>query len=610
MNLNHILTFMWLRWRLLVNAIKRAGTANAVIAAVLVVIALVASLVLFVSGLALGAVGLPQMPAQVRLFVWVGIIALFSFFWLIGMLAAMQRSESLSLDKVLFLPVSPSGAFLVNYLSSFLSLTLILFVPGMIGLAIGDVYSTGAVLLLAFPLLFSFIFACTALTYQFQGWLASMVSNPRRRRTIIVVLTAGIFVLVQVPNLINVLRPWEKAHDHLEPGNNEQMLKLNKRFEAGEITGKQYAKQKQLLEKEALKERDEAMDVVVETVESTTRLVCGVLPPGWVALGIADLANGHIVVSLLGTLGLGLIGSLALLRAYRTTIRMYTQGGSGEIRAAKETTKKEPADERPRLMERKLPVISEYASGVALAGFRSLLRAPEAKMLLLTPMVMLIVFGGGFASATREVQPFGPFVVISMVGMMLVSMMQFVGNTFGFDRDGFRVFVLGPIPRREILLGKNLTMAPLILGLGFIVVTGAGFVVHLHWDQFLAAYFQIMTMYLLFSLLGNLCSIYAPFMIPSGSLKGARPRMVVVLAQICCMMCSPFVIGLPTVFPSILELALTQNDLAKGWPVSLGVSILMLAASLWCYTRIITWEGILLAGREQRILEAVTKPAD
>ena len=48
----------------------------------------------------------------------------------------------------------------------------------------------------------------TALTYQLQGWLASLMSNPRRRRTIIMIITASFILLSQLPNLFNFLTPW------------------------------------------------------------------------------------------------------------------------------------------------------------------------------------------------------------------------------------------------------------------------------------------------------------------------------------------------------------------------------------------------------------------
>ncbi len=46
---------------------------------------------------------------------------------------------------------------------------------------------------------------------------------------------------------------------------------------------------------------------------------------------------------------------------------------------------------------------------------------------------------------------------------MLFGFVQLMANQFGFDRDGFRVFVLCAAPRRDILLGKNLAFVPVAL---------------------------------------------------------------------------------------------------------------------------------------------------
>ena len=63
----------------------------------------------------------------------------------------------------------------------------------MLGLALALAVVQGpAACCSALPLLAAFLLAVTALTYQFQGWLASLMTNPRRRRTVIVVVTAGL----------------------------------------------------------------------------------------------------------------------------------------------------------------------------------------------------------------------------------------------------------------------------------------------------------------------------------------------------------------------------------------------------------------------------------
>src|SRR5579862_5319787 len=93
-------------------------------------------------------------------------------------------------------------------------MSLIVFVPAMVALALGVVFTWGPSMLVVLPLLAAFIVMVTALTYQFQGWLATLMSNPRRRRTVIVLMTMGVILTGQIPNLINIIiRPWEKRAD-------------------------------------------------------------------------------------------------------------------------------------------------------------------------------------------------------------------------------------------------------------------------------------------------------------------------------------------------------------------------------------------------------------
>ena len=112
----------------------------------------------------------------------------------------------------------------------------------------------------------------------------------------------------------------------------------------------------------------------------------------------------------------------------------------------------------------KLPWLSEPCTAVALASFRSLTRAPEAKMLLLTPIFMIFGIAMLLVNLPEEMPEIvSPLVVFGAMSMVQFTLIQIVGNQFGFDRSGFRVFVLCPVPRREILLGKNLSVLPLAL---------------------------------------------------------------------------------------------------------------------------------------------------
>ena len=182
------------------------------------------------------------------------------------------------------------------------------------------------------------------------------------------------------------------------------------------------------------------------------------------------------------------------------------------------------------LLEAALPGVSEPVAAVALAGFRSLVHFPEAKMMLLSPIIMSVIFGSMLWRGRQGIpQGMRPLVAIGGMAFVLFGVVQLMSNQFGFDRDGFRVFVLSAAQRRNILIGKNLSFAPLVLGMGSIVLVVLELVCPMSWDHFLAMIPQYVSMYLLFCLLMNFLSIFAPVHVAAGSIKPANPKLVTVL---------------------------------------------------------------------------------
>src|SRR5206468_7346 len=152
----------------------------------------------------------------------------------------------------------------------------------------------------------------------------------------------------------------------------------------------------------------------------------------------------------------------SLLRSYCTTERQYSgQLSSGKTRTASVAVARKTWL-RPAFLEREVPWLSEQAAAIALACFRSLTRAPEAKMLLLTPVFMVVIFGSMLLRRNADPSEFlRPLYASGGILMILFSLVQLSGNQFGFDRSGFRTFVLSSASRKDILLGKNLSVMPL-----------------------------------------------------------------------------------------------------------------------------------------------------
>lgn len=611
MNLDHLRAFLWLRWRLRVNQLRRGGIANVIILGILTALVVVTAVVLFVTFFLVGLLALPKVPPAVLLYVWDGLVVALVFCWTIGLLTELQRSDSLSLDKFLHLPVSLTGAFLINYLSSFLSVNLVLFVPSMFALCLALVFTRGPIMLLTFPLLAAFLLMLTGVTHQFQGWLASLMVNQRRRRTVIVLVTAGFIIVCQLPNLVNIMRPWGPDRDDAARIVAEgELAELNRVQQAGRLTGEQEQRKEQLeREKQA---RDERQGETMHQVEQTARVINAVLPPGWLPYGAATAAEGAVVPALLGILGMTLIGSASLWRSYRTTIRLYTgQFTSGKRKVVTPApVPAKPVRASVGMLEKDLPWMSPQASVIAVASFRSLVRAPEAKMMLLTPIIMVAVFGSMIV-ANRVTPPdwLRPFVVFGALAMILFGLVPLLGNQFGFDRSGFRTFVLSPARRRDILLGKNVAFAPLAICLGLVVASVVEALYPMRIDYFLSTVPQAISMYLLFCLMTNCLSILAPMPIAPGTLKPANPKVLPILLQAVFIFLFPLALA-PTLLPLVIEFALDGLGWGSGMPICLLLSLLECVGIVFLYRIVLTAQGAWLHAKEQKILEIVTTKAE
>jgi ABC-2 type transport system permease protein len=614
-NWEHFKAFVWLRWRLLYNQNRKAGVVNAVLTMIVFVGALLAVIPLFIGCFMLGLYAIPKAQPTYLMYAWDGIVVVFLFFWMIGLITELQRTDPLSLSKFMHLPVSPNGAFLINYLSSLLRLSLIMFVPVMLAFALALLVVKGFSMLLVLPLLAAFVLMVTALTYQFQGWLASLMSNPRRRRTVIMVTTLTFVLIVQLPNLLNFLAPWGPARrGHRAPEIAQELQQLNLDAQAGRINANQLARRQQEIFERQRRIGLQANRESLEQIERTARFVNMALPIGWLPLGVVTAAEGSVLPSLLGLLGMTLIGSVSLFRAYRTTIGMY-QGASTRGKGRPAPAKKAATDtpgRKPRtgLLETHLPGLSEPVSAVALAGFRSLLRAPEAKMMLLSPIIMSVIFGSMLWRTRNALsEPVRPLVAIGGMGFVLLGVVQLMSNQFGFDRDGFRVFVLSSARRRDILIGKNLSFAPLILGMAVIILVALQAVSPMTWDHVLAMVPQYVSMFLVFCLLMNLLSIYAPVYVAAGSLKPSNPKLTTVLLHLVTFtVLFPLTQGF-LLIPLGAETVLHFAGIGSNLPICLLLTLLECALVVVIYYFGSDGLGSLLQSREQKILETVTAKA-
>ena len=212
MNWDQLKTILWLRSRLTRNQWAKGGGIGGIIAAIVAIAGVVMAISSVIADVSARILLPPDTSLNVLMVIWLGITAGFLFIWLIGLISELQRSESIDLQRLMHLPVALGQIFVINYAASHLTMSVAVFVPAMVGLSVGFAISRGPAWLLMIPLALGMIFMITAWTYCLRGWLATLMSNPRRRRAVIMGVTAAFIVIAQAPNIyFNVIRREDKS---------------------------------------------------------------------------------------------------------------------------------------------------------------------------------------------------------------------------------------------------------------------------------------------------------------------------------------------------------------------------------------------------------------
>jgi hypothetical protein len=289
MNWSQLRTIIWLRWRLSRNQWSRSGQLNVVLTMIIAVIALVIGIAGIGVGMLAGAFALAKAPPRVMLVVWDLIIGVFLFLWLAGIVSEIQRSETIDIGRILHLPISLRDIFLVNYLASHLTYSIIVFLPGMLGLSLGLILGGRGYMILMFPLALGVVFMITAWSYCLRGWLVTLMVNKRRRRAIIAGITFAFILLSQLPNLLGNLMRDNKRHKPTttESAQSDQQTTTHPESNEG------------------------------KSLPHAVLVTHKVVPFLWVGNGAMSLAMGNAWPAVLGTAGGFLLGGLGLRRAYR-----------------------------------------------------------------------------------------------------------------------------------------------------------------------------------------------------------------------------------------------------------------------------------------------------
>lgn len=585
MNWIQLRTLLWLRWRLSWNQLSRGRVLNKVVAVLVVIAGYTTAAGAAIGGFFLGWKVLGANAPNVTLLAFDVLTGVFLFTWVIGVLNELQRSETIDVQRLMHLPISLPQLFGINYLASHVTLSLMVALPALLTLSLGLAVSAGWQMLLLIPLGLSFVTAVTSWTYYLRGWLLSLMVNQRRKRAIIMGLTLAVIVIAQLPNF------WFNVYGH---GRNRR----------------------------ASREPFAAPGTYGASAES--RVIHQTIPPLWMAQGAFGLRQGKLLPALGGFAGLSFLTWMGLALAYRSALRFYTAeskskstptaspAGPTTVPNVDAVPSGAPLPTASLLVERGLPGVPHDTAGLALATLRGMLRAPEVKMIMVGPLIMMIVFGSLFSAGDRRSMPdaFRMFIPTASICLLFFTLMQVKLNQFGFDRNGFRALVLLPTPRKQFLLAKDLAFAPFLLLPALFVLIGLPFLIpRIPLAGLLAGVAQALTLYLLVSIVGNIWSIGAPFRISAGSMKPTKNQPRIIFLTLLAQVVYPL-ITIPILIPPGCEFLAQQAGWHAEWPINLILSVTALGCVGLLYAGSLEALGGWFQRREKQMLATLTEEVE
>jgi ABC-2 type transport system permease protein len=189
--------------------------------------------------------------------------------------------------------------------------------------------------------------------------------------------------------------------------------------------------------------------------------VQAVLPPGLAADAIAQVTHSHYLVGVSSLFFLAAltaaIGSLLHLR-----LRAQFRGENLSEAAAR------PAVAQPQGLQVgwNLSGFSQPVAAVFEKEVRYLARSGPMLLTLVMPLFMLVIFRLGPANSLRHSNFLGRTPDMAFPGAVayaLLVLTNLVFNSFGGDAAGVQFFYASPVGFRQIMLGKNLTHASILL---------------------------------------------------------------------------------------------------------------------------------------------------
>lgn len=254
-----------------------------------------------------------------------------------------------------------------------------------------------------------------------------------------------------------------------------------------------------------------------------------------------------------------------------------------------------------------LPFVSAELSAIVEKELRYAMRNAQVRMMGLMPLVLIIIravnsrrWGVGRPAAPNDFLTYGSGLLatggVLYVFLILASLSC---NNFAFEKDGMRAFILSPVDRRKILLGKNIVLTLLALIFSLVLLTLNALVFgDLNLPNLLFIVLSFISFAAISATMGNWISIHFP--------KRMRFGKRLNVSGVAGLLLIPMVIVLATPPVTATLIGYFTRNFFYQYLALLAFALL----SVGLYSLIINFHGRTLARREIAILDAVREPAD
>jgi ABC-2 type transport system permease protein len=459
----------WLKWKLMWRGYRRnISAAFGVIVAILAFLPMALGIA-WVCGLGFRGLHPPYNEHLLR-----GVLLGIYLFWLLSPLIGYALSESYDITKLLVYPLTARQLFIGTIAGSLIDFPVLLLLPTLIAALVGFSQSLAA-FLLVLPAVALFLFHTLSLSQA------------------IILASAGVLRSRRFRDLVMVLIPlfWIGYY-------------VLSRTLTRQMAGVDWA----------------------SFVRSRTWELLNFLPPGFAARSIAAAGRGEYGLSLGYLAGLlvfsgGTVylagwlieklyaGDVVSPAVRKRAPRAATGRRGGPVPLAPSPARPVAAPTARPLFGVRLPPVVE---AVVDKELKYILRDPYFKIALMNLLYMLVVAAFAFLGGPERegMGSFRPAMVWAATGLVILAEMQLPFNMFGTEGGAAAVLFLFPSSRRQILLGKNLTLfaALSVVNLVFIGLLAA-FAGALEMFGPLFCWMELALV--VFIAAGNLVSIWFPF---------------------------------------------------------------------------------------------------